>query len=160
MATKSLWYLVVVTILALMVIFVANVYFAFLNSNLFGFISLTFLLIVGIVIRILMRRGAVPKPSTEVQKIAQKATKILFVAYFAVFFILMLLIWFFGVPWLENRVFIYIILIGSLVIIFLLVSFMARRKYKLENRASYKSNCYSLVLKSWHRKTANSVKKV
>ena len=136
MATKSLWYLVVVTILALIVIFVANIYFAFLNSNLFGFISLTFLLIAGIVIRILMRRGAVPKPSTEVQKIAQKATKILFVAYFAVFFIVILLIRFFGGAYHQNSFFIYIILIVSFVIILFLVAFRARRKYQLENRVS------------------------
>jgi hypothetical protein len=136
MATKSLWYLVVFTISALIVIFVASVYVPFLNSNLFGFISLTFLLIVVIAFRILMRRGALPKPSTEAQKIAQKMTKILFVAYFAVFFIIMLLMWFFGIDWFQNRVFIYIILIVSLVIIFLLVSFKARRTFQLQNKVA------------------------
>ena len=133
MATKSLWYLVVFAILALTVIFVATVYIPFLNSNSFGFIiSITFLLIVTIAISILMRKGLFPKPSPEIQK----TTRILLAVFVAVVFIVGYLMGFFRVAYYQNRVFISIILTVAFFIILLLVSFKARRKYQLENRAS------------------------
>jgi quinol-cytochrome oxidoreductase complex cytochrome b subunit len=125
---KALWYLVLLMILTLIVTFVVIFYLPFLHTNSFGSItSIALPLIAEVVGFILMRKGVLPKPSSE----ARKISRILLAINVTAVFVIGLLLVFFRAATYQNLIFITIVMTVAFFIVLLLAAFRARTSGRL-----------------------------